>query len=469
MTSPQGSEWKQNEHSIGGRPRGLAGGTVALFLFSICFLSATAMAQVRATCGQDGSVQTDCEINPAKTGESTADSKEPSRSTADAAAQSAQAPPGLPKEDQAQKDQAKKGGAQIDEKKGEWLIAPIPINSPAVGAGLEWAVARLFPFNKKDKISPASAVGVGGVFTNNGTRAVALGGKLYLKEDKYRVATAIGTATVNADVYGVGKLAGDQGIFVPISVTGGGALGEFLYGLRKGMYLGARGQYRNLSLSLNRERLGSSDITVQPPQQVVDVIDQIREQFLHQQTVSIGPRFQWDTRDSVYYPRHGFFMDFNLDLFSQGLGSKWTYQYYKVGFNKYNQLSEHQVFAFRGMACAAVGDRVPIYDLCLFGTQNDLRGYAAGRYQDRRMFATQAEYRLMFPAKGLLGRFGVVAFAGFGGVGRKFSDISFSDLLPAGGGGLRFRLLKKYPINYRIDYGFGKSGNTLSIGISEAF
>jgi len=157
------------------------------------------------------------------------------------------------------------------------------------------------------------------------------------------------------------------------------------------------------------------------------------------------------------------------DFFATGLGSKWTYQYYRASFNKYNTLSEHQVIAFRVMGCAAAGDRVPIYDLCLFGTTNDLRGYTAGRYQDRRMFATQAEYRLMLPAKGLWGRFGVVAFVGLGAVGNKFTEIGSSDLLPAGGAGLRFRLLKKYPINFRTDVGIGKDGHTLSIGVLEAF
>ena len=85
------------------------------------------------------------------------------------------------------------------------------------------------------------------------------------------------------------------------------------------------------------------------------------------------------------------------------------------------------------------------------------------------MFATQAEYRLMFPVQGFLGRFGVVAFAGFGGVGESFSDIGFHDLLPAGGGGLRFRLTKENAIHFRVDYGIGKVGQTLSIGVMEAF
>ena len=85
------------------------------------------------------------------------------------------------------------------------------------------------------------------------------------------------------------------------------------------------------------------------------------------------------------------------------------------------------------------------------------------------MFASQAEYRFIFPSKGFLGRFGLVAFGGVGGVGDKFSNFAFDELLPAGGGGLRFRALKKYPINFRIDYGIGRVGNTLSIGVLEAF
>ncbi len=85
------------------------------------------------------------------------------------------------------------------------------------------------------------------------------------------------------------------------------------------------------------------------------------------------------------------------------------------------------------------------------------------------MFATQAEYRLTFPSKGFMGRFGMVAFGGVGAIGAKFTEIGATDLLPGGGAGLRFRLLKKYPLNFRTDLGFGKGGHTLSIGVMEAF
>src|SRR4051794_13996085 len=74
-----------------------------------------------------------------------------------------------------QEQQTTTDAPKVEEKKGEWLFAPIPISSPAIGSGLEWAVARLFPINKKDEISPPSTVGIGGLFTNNGSRALAVG------------------------------------------------------------------------------------------------------------------------------------------------------------------------------------------------------------------------------------------------------------------------------------------------------
>jgi len=71
------------------------------------------------------------------------------------------------------------------------------------------------------------------------------------------------------------------------------------------------------------------------------------------------------------------------------------------------------------------------------GTSNELRGYAAGKYLDRYMVATQLEYRLTLP-KGL-------GLAGFGGIGEVIpgsSQVLFKDdhFLPSMGGGPRDEL-----------------------------
>jgi hypothetical protein len=81
------------------------------------------------------------------------------------------------------------------------------------------------------------------------------------------------------------------------------------------------------------------------------------------------------------------------------------------------------------------------------------------------MFATQLEYRLSLPK-----RFGVVGFGGIGEVVPGGSQIlKSSNLLPAGGGGLRFQLSKKYRVNLRADIAQGKDTWTWSMGVGEAF
>ena len=359
---------------------------------------------------------------------------------------------------------------QAEENKGEWVFAPIPVKSPAIGGGLEWAVGYVAPLNKDDKVSPPSLAGVAGLFTGNGSRGLAVGAKLYLKEDKYRISFAGGHASINADLYGVGRAAGENEIFLPLNTKGTAFFTESLIQFQKHLYLGLRFQYRNLKLSIDRQNSDlPPDAEINPPPQIADIVNAIREDLFRQRTVALGPRFQWDTRPNTFYPTSGVFLDAGIDFFGEGIGSKFTYQYYKAAFNKYTSLRENQVLAFRAMGCAAAGQRVPIYDLCLFGFANDVRGYAAGRYQDRRMFATQAEYRLRIPKEGFLGRFGVVAFAGVGGVGSRFTDIAIDQMLPGGGAGLRFKLTKKNPINFRIDYGVGKHGGQLIVGVGEAF
>jgi outer membrane translocation and assembly module TamA len=155
--------------------------------------------------------------------------------------------------------------------------------------------------------------------------------------------------------------------------------------------------------------------------------------------------------------------DATADFFDQSLGSRRQYQYYKVGYNAYREFGKKQVLAYRGLICSA-NQSVPFYDLCLFGVGNDLRGYTGGEFQNRRMFATQAEYR-----RELKGRFGMVAFGGVGGIARHWNEFRSDQLLPAAGAGLRFKLDKKNHINYRIDLAVGRAGYTLSIGVGEAF
>jgi hypothetical protein len=334
-------------------------------------------------------------------------------------------------------------------KRGQLIIAPIPISSPAVGSGLVLAVGYVFKLNQEDKTSPPSTVGLVGAFTNSGTRGGGIGGRLYFSENKYQTTFALVKGRVNFDFFGVGIRPGREPVSVPLKMGGTILFGEFMRNVGKDIFIGPRYQRRNLYVRLDG---------LQTPGGF-----EIPEIDLKAVSSSLGFHVQRDKRDSTFYPTKGSLFDVTGDFFAKGLGSNRQYQNYKVSYNGYRELAPKQILAYRGMVCASYQD-VPFYDLCLYGTSSDLRGYTGGENQNRRMFATQAEYR-----RELKGRFGMVAFAGLGGIASRWNAFRADELLPAAGAGLRFTLDKKNRINYRVDFGVGRGGHTLSIGVGEAF
>lgn len=346
-------------------------------------------------------------------------------------------------------DKQDTGAKPAKEKRGSLVIAPIPISSPAFGSGLLLITAYVFKFDKEDQVSPPSWVGLAGAFTNNGSRGLATGAKLYLKENKYQTTVAAMKGRANLDFFGIGRIPGRPPVSVPLSMEGSIFFGELLRNVGKNTFIGPRYQFRRLSAGLDGPR---------PPGGF-----EVPEIDLKSNSAALGIHLQRDRRDSTFYPTTGSLIDFTGDFFDQVWGSRREYQTYKIAYNGFRQLAPRQVLAYRATGCSANGS-VPFYDLCMFGFNNDLRGYTTGEFQNRRMFATQAEYRIELPK-----RLGLVAFGGVGGTARRWNEFRSDQLLPAAGAGLRFTLDKKNHINYRIDVAFGREGRTISIGVGEAF
>jgi surface antigen Omp85-like protein len=330
---------------------------------------------------------------------------------------------------------------------GAIVVAPLPISSPAIGSGIEPVLGYIFPFNAKDKVSSPSVVGMGGLVTNNGSRAFVVGGRLYLKENRYRITSGFARGNLNYDVYGNGIAAGFK---LSLNQTGQAFLGEFLR--RIGWKFFAGPQFMT----------GHSFITVRPNN--VSNFPIPPDLGIHTTLTAIGARLTRDTSPNRFYPTSGTYFDFTSDFFSQALGSKYSFQSFKTTFDKYESLNKNQVLAYNAYFCAT-GGKPPFYGNCIFGTNNELRGYVAGQYFTRYMLATQLEYRLVLPK-----RFGLVAFGGVGevipGGGQLYGQQKF---LPSGGGGLRFQLSKKFHVNLRADIAQGRDGHTFGMGVGEAF
>lgn len=338
--------------------------------------------------------------------------------------------------------------AETKPQTGAFVIAPLPISSPAVGSGFVPVFAYILPTSSANKNSPASLVGAVGLVTDNGSRAVALGGELYLKQNTYRTTAVYARGNLNYDLYGLGS--GNSQAKLPLKQTGQLVFGEFLRRTWWKLFLGPRFLW------------GSSFVTVRPSN--VGTIPLPPDLGLDTTLTALGFRVDRDTRPNRFYPTEGTILDFTADFYSQGLGSKYSFESYKFTFNKYWGLTPNQVLASGSFACLT-GGQPPFYGNCIYGTNSQLRGYTAGRYLNRYMFGTQLEYRLSLPK-----RFGLVGFGGLGevvpGGNQPFRTNNF---LPSGGGGVRFELSSKYHVNLRVDFAQGKDSHTWSVGVGEAF
>jgi hypothetical protein len=334
--------------------------------------------------------------------------------------------------------------------RGAIVVAPLPISSPAVGSGIVPVLGYIFPLSIRDKISPPSTIGVAGLITSNGSRGFAIGGQLFFKQNTYEVTAGFAHGNVNYDIYGNGIA---SNLKLPLQQTGEAFFGEILRRIGWKFFVGPRFLTGHSFITIVPNSVGNFPI---PP-----------EVGLHSTLTSIGARLNRDTRLNHFYPTNGTFFTFASDFFSQAIGSKYSFQSYKTQFDKYWSLSEHQVLAYDANFCGTSG-APPFYGNCIYGTNNELRGYTAGRYFTRYSIATQVEYRLVLPK-----RLGLVVFGGVGetipGGSQLLQRIQSSHFLPSGGGGLRFQLSTKYHVNLRADIAQGRDGHTFGLGVGEAF
>src|SRR5271170_3300331 len=364
-----------------------------------------------------------------------------------------QATPGDEKVNQSQSTTKENPGKKKKKKlglPGSIVAAPLPIVSPAIGSGIIPAVGYIFPFSKNDKISPPSTVGAAGLITNNGSSGFGLGAQLFMKEDKYEITSLYVHGNVNYNLYGVGTAAGDSGLKVPLDQAGQLYFGEVLRRIPWQFFIGPRFW------------TGSSVVTVRPSNG--ETAAPPADLGLHTTLRALGIHVLRDTRPNHFYPTTGMFTQLTSDFFAQALGSKYTFQSYKFTFNKYWTVGKDQVLAYNLFNCNT-GGSPPFYANCLYGTNNELRGYEAGRYLDRYMIATQVEYRVSLPKK-----LGLAVFGGIGEVVPGGKEIfRINNFLPSIGGGPRFELSKKNHVNLRADFAKGKDSWTWSMGVGEAF
>ena len=180
-------------------------------------------------------------------------------------------------------------------------------------------------------------------------------------------------------------------------------------------------------------------------------------------TVSnVGVRAFYDTRDNVFFPTKGIYIQGNLFTSSSLLGATFDYTKYELDNRFYQKVGNKQVVA-ANIFLASSSDGTPFYDLYYLGSSRT-RGINNRRFQDNAELSMALEYR--FP---IAGRFGGAVFGSTGTVASTLENTFSSAYKNAAGAGLRYIINKRDGIRIRVDYGISDEGGNFYFTINEAF
>lgn len=177
---------------------------------------------------------------------------------------------------------------------------------------------------------------------------------------------------------------------------------------------------------------------------------------------NVGVRAFYDTRNNVFFPTKGLYIQGNLFTSSKILGSSFDYTKYELDNRYYQKVGNRQVVA-ANLFLAGSTDGTPFYDLYYLGSKRT-RGINNRRFQDNAELSFALEYR--FP---IAGRFGGAVFGSTGTVAPDLGKTFSSAYKNAAGAGLRYIINKRDGVRIRMDYGISSEGGNFYFTIKEAF
>lgn len=321
---------------------------------------------------------------------------------------------------------------------GSFILAPIPFQSPLLDRGLALGGSYLFQF---DPASNASWIGGGAFKTSNGSRGYAAGANLNFSEGRWSARAVLVDADLNYDLY-------SQRRPLRVNQTLRGASLEVGRAVSPALRLSAALGYLETSFS----RAGGGQL---PPEFAADADIRLTR-------FSLG--LDHDLRDGNFYPRQGSHVMARLTYGRFLNGRERDYTKGVLTARKYIPFGKQDVLAAQGVFCVA-SSSAPFLDACALGGVDAFRGYVATEFIGDALASVQVEYRGR-----LKGRLGYVTFAGVGSVDDDVSGLFGGDVRTAGGIGARFRLSRKFPVDYSVDMAINERGDRLLyVGVGQRF
>lgn len=333
----------------------------------------------------------------------------------------------------------------IDQSFG-FLPVLIPITEPAVGMGGAGALV----FIDKPEGEGGAGFGrpnisaIGALRTDNGTEGVFAGDMRHWRGDRLKTLAAVVDASINLEFYGVGRdpLLGDDPRVFNLATKAG-----IIQGSHR---LGESQAWASIGYALASTNIR---FDVLPP------LESLPDFQAESRVGGLLAGVTFDSRDNIFTPLHGTYLDASLGLFSEALGSDTKFQRLGLTAIHYRPLASDLTLGLMGTSTLSFGD-VPFYLRPFIG----LRGAPAMRYQGDQTLEVEAELRWQFWK-----RFSLIGFAGAGATRNEGQGSRDGHEVATGGLGFRYEIARKYGLHMGLDVAYGPEGPVYYVQFGSAW
>ena len=337
------------------------------------------------------------------------------------------------------------GSGFLDEKYG-FLPIVTPITEPAVGYGAAGGLAFISkPLGQAQSgYDRPNITLVGGMGTENGSWGAVTGDLRNWFDDRLQTLAGVVYASVDLDFYGIGEdsVLADDPLSYNLEPKGGMLQAKYRIGDSR--------FWAGLSYAFAR-----TDVTFDAPAGTPGLPDCASESNVGGTT----PSLTFDTRNNIFTPTRGTYVEATAGLFSEALGGDGEFQRAQLVTMQFVPLHPRLFLGLRGQVAASFG-AVPFYLRPFIY----MRGVPMMRYQGEEMAQLEAELRWQFWK-----RFSLVGFAGGGAVWKDFERFEDSKTVVTGDTGFRYELARKYGIHMGVDVAVGPDDPAVYIQVGSAW
>ena len=332
-----------------------------------------------------------------------------------------------------------------EHKKFDFSIIGGPHYSTDTKLGIGLVAAGLYRANANDTLLPPSNVSLFGDVSTVGFYMLGIRGTHIFPQDKYRADYTIYFYSFPCKFWGMGyDMGDDDSNKSDMKRWQARFKASFLFHLGDNLYLGPMVSY-DYVIGRRIER-----------PELLNGMDK------HTWNIGAGFSAVYDTRDVLTYPHRGFYINLSQCFRPRFMGNDYAFSTTELQVDAYQRVWKGAILAEDFRTMLNFGN--PSWGMmALLGNSNSMRGYYEGRYRDKHKMEAQVELR-----QHIWKRNSLTTWVGAGTVFHKFSEMRSRHILPNFGIGYRWEFKKN--VNVRLDYGFGKAGQTgFLFSINEAF